>query len=53
MFAVYTHKHDVVGRLERILSREGIRTAVLRSSVDTSKRETWYARQVNLGMPVR
>lgn len=52
VFAVYSHKHDVVGRLERILSREGIRTAVLRSSVDTSKRESWYARQVKQGVQV-
>jgi superfamily II DNA or RNA helicase len=46
VFAVYTRKHDVTARLERILNHEGIRTAVLRASVDTSKREAWYARQV-------
>lgn len=46
VFAVYTQKHDVTARLERILSNEGIRTAVLRASVDTSKREAWYARQI-------
>jgi hypothetical protein len=52
VFAVYTQKHDVPARLERILSREGIGTAVLRSSVDTSKREAWYARQVKQGVQV-
>lgn len=52
VFAVYTQKHDVPARLERILSREGIRTAVLRASVDTSKREAWYARQVRQGVQV-
>ncbi len=52
VFAVYTHKHDVTARLERILRNEGIRTAVLRASVDTSKRETWYARQVKDGVQV-
>lgn len=52
VFAVYTQKHDVPARLERILSREGIRTAVLRASVDTSKREAWYARQVKQGVQV-
>ena len=36
VFAVYTQKHDVTARLQRILSNEGIRTAVLRASVDTS-----------------
>src|SRR5580698_8047626 len=52
VFAVYTTKHDVTARLRRILSNEGIRTAVLRSSVDTSKREAWYARQVKDGVQV-
>ncbi len=52
MFAVYTQKHDVTARLQRILSNEGIRTAVLRSSVDTSKREAWYARQIKDGVQV-
>jgi superfamily II DNA or RNA helicase len=52
VFAVYTQKHDVTARLERILSNEGIRTAVLRATVDTSKREAWYARQVKEGTQV-
>src|SRR5580704_4881283 len=52
LFAVYTQKHDVTDRLQRILSNEGIRTAVLRASVDTSKREAWYARQVKDGIQV-
>lgn len=52
VFAVYTQKHDVTARLERILSNEGIRTAVLRASVDTSKREAWYARQIRDGVQV-
>lgn len=52
IFAVYTRKHDVTARLERILSNEGIRTAVLRASVDTSKREAWYARQIKQGVQV-
>jgi len=52
VFAVYTQKHDVTARLERILTNEGIRTAVLRASVDTSKREAWYARQVKEGVEV-
>ena len=52
MFAVYTHKHDVTARIQRILSNEGIRSAVLRASVDTSKREAWYARQIKDGVQV-
>jgi superfamily II DNA or RNA helicase len=52
VFAVYTRKHDVTARLQSILSDEGIRTAVLRASVDTSKREAWYARQVKNGVQV-
>jgi hypothetical protein len=52
LFAVYTQKHDVTARLQQILSNEGIRTAVLRASVDTSKREAWYARQIKEGVQV-
>jgi len=50
LFAVYTRKHDVTARLEKILQDEGIRTAVLRANVPTSKREAWYARQVKQGI---
>jgi superfamily II DNA or RNA helicase len=52
VFAVYTRKHDVTARLQRILSNEGIRAAVLRANVDTSKREAWYARQLKQGVQV-
>ena len=52
IFAVYTQKHDVTARLQRILSNEGFRTAVLRASVDTSKREAWYVRHVKDGVQV-
>ena len=52
VFAVYTQKHDVTARLEQILTNAGIRTAVLRASVDTSKREAWYARQIKEGAQV-
>jgi len=49
---VYTQKHDVTARLQRLLNDEKIRTAVLRASVDTSKREPWYARQIKDGVQV-
>jgi superfamily II DNA or RNA helicase len=52
VFAVYTQKHDVTARLQRILMSERIRAAVLRASVDTSKREAWYARQIKEGVQV-
>jgi superfamily II DNA or RNA helicase len=52
VFAVYTQKHDTTARLQQILAREGIRTAVLRSNVATEKREAWYARQVKQGVQV-
>jgi superfamily II DNA or RNA helicase len=52
VFAVYTHKHDVTARLQKILSDEGIRSAVLRATVGTSKREAWYARQLESGVQV-
>src|SRR5713226_9527850 len=52
VFAVYTQKHDVTARIQQVLSDEGIRTAVLRASVDTSKREAWYARQIKDGVQV-
>ena len=52
VFAVYTQKHDVTARLQRILNNEAIRTAVLRASVDTSKREAWYAKQLRDGVQV-
>lgn len=52
VYAVYTQKHDVTARLQRILNNEGIRTAVLRSTVDTSKREGWYARRAKEGVQV-
>jgi len=32
VFAVYTQKHDLTARLQRILSNEGLRTAVLRAT---------------------
>src|SRR5258708_16413663 len=52
VFAVYTRKHDVTARLQRILSHEGIRTAVLRSGVDTPKREAWCWGQFREGIQV-
>jgi helicase-like protein len=52
VYAVYTQKRDVTARLEQIMAREGIRTAVLRRNVPTDKREAWYAKKVKEGIQV-
>jgi superfamily II DNA or RNA helicase len=52
VFAVYTRKRDVTSRLERILLDEGISCAVMRSNIDTSKREAWYERRLKEGVQV-
>ena len=52
VFATYTGKHDVVGRLSKVLSGAGFRVAVLRSTVPTDKREAWYVRQLQQGVDV-
>lgn len=52
VFAVYTQKRDVTSRLERILRQEGISCAVMRSNIDTSKRESWYEGRLKEGVQV-
>lgn len=52
VYAVYTRKRDVTRRLERILTREGIRVAVLTSDVPPEKREAWFAQKVQAGVQV-
>ena len=52
VFAVYTRKHDVTARISTVLERAGIRTAVLKASVPTTQRETWYSRKVAEGVQV-
>jgi hypothetical protein len=46
LYAVMTDKRDVVGRLGALLPLHGLRTAVLRSSVETTKREEWMEKHV-------
>ena len=50
IYAVYTQKRDVTRRLERILSNEGIRVAVLTTEVPPESREGWYDRQTRSGV---
>jgi hypothetical protein len=52
VFAVYTKTHDVPARISEVLSRAGIRTAILRASVPTTQREAWYAKKVAEGVQV-
>ena len=52
VFAVYTGKRDVVGRLESVLRDAGLRVAVLRPSVATDRREDWYVKQLKQGVDV-
>lgn len=52
VYAVYTRKRDVTRRLESILTREGIRVAVLTASVPTEKREAWIEKKLREGVQV-
>lgn len=51
-YTTYTGKRDTGTRLARILNSKGLKAVVLRSSVDTSKREDWIMDQVDRGIDV-
>jgi hypothetical protein len=51
-YSVYTGTRDTTARLKRLLEREGLRVAVLRASVDATKREDWVVDQVERGIDV-
>jgi hypothetical protein len=53
VYAIYTRKRDVTRRLESILTREGLRVAVLTSDVSPEKREAWFAQRVRDGVQVK
>jgi hypothetical protein len=52
MFAVYTRKRDVTGRLQQLLLNEGIRAEILTAEIPPEQRETWYERKLQQGMQV-
>jgi len=52
VYAVYTGAHDVTARVEQVLTRAGIKVAVLRSTVPTEQREAWYERRLREGVEV-
>lgn len=51
-YTVYTGTRDTTSRLKMLLEQEGLRVAVLRASVDTSRREDWIAEQIDRGIDV-
>lgn len=52
VYSVYTGTRDTTARLKMQLEQEGLKVAVLRASVDTSKREDWIFEQVDRGIDV-
>jgi SNF2 family DNA or RNA helicase len=51
-YTVYTGTRDTTARLKSLLDQHGFKTAVLRASVDASKREDWLFDQVDRGVDV-
>ncbi|MCC4589642.1 DEAD/DEAH box helicase [Xanthomonas campestris pv. cannae] len=52
VYTTYTGKRDTTARLKRLLELEGFKVAVLRATVDASRREDWIAEQVDRGVDV-
>jgi len=52
VYTVYTGVRDTAARLKALLDGEGFTTAVMRASLDASKREDWIADQVDRGVDV-
>ncbi|WP_185268943.1 DEAD/DEAH box helicase [Halopseudomonas xiamenensis] len=46
-YTVYSGKRDTTSRLKRVLEQAGLKVAVLRATVDTSRREDWILDQVD------
>ncbi len=47
VYTTYTGKRDTAARLKRLFENENLKTAVLRSTVSTDKREDWIIDQVD------
>ncbi len=52
VYSVYTGTRDTTSRLKGLLEQEGFKVAVLRASVDASRREDWIAEQLDRGIDV-
>jgi SNF2 family DNA or RNA helicase len=50
IYSVYTGTRDTTSRLKALLEQEGFKPAVLRASVDASRREDWIAEQLDRGI---
>lgn len=51
-YTIYTGTRDTTSRLKLLLEQEGLKVAVLRATVDTSRREDWIAEQLDRGIDV-
>lgn len=52
VYSVYTGTRDTTSRLKTLLEQEGFKVAVLRASVEASRREDWIAEQLDRGIDV-
>lgn len=52
VYSTYSGTRDTMARLKALLEKEGFKVAVLRATVDASKREDWLADQVERGVDV-
>jgi len=52
IYTTYTGTRDTTARLKATLDQAGFKTAVLRATVEASKREDWLADQVDRGVDV-
>jgi len=52
VYCQYTGTRDMTGRLKEILSNEGLKVEVLKSTVTPEKREEWIAEKVKQGVDV-
>src|SRR5690606_18801842 len=50
VYSVYTGTRDTTSRLKVLLEQEGFKVAVLRASVDASRRENWIDEQLDRGI---
>ncbi len=51
-YTVYSGTRDTTSRLKKVLEQAGLKVAVLRATVDTSRREDWILDQVDRGIDV-
>ena len=51
-YSIYSGTRDTTARLRSLLEQRGLKVAVLRATVDASKREDWVADQVDKGIDV-